>query len=339
LLPIRAQESGQPPKPTPAKDNQKITIAPVESGDVNLTQEYPCQIHAYRHIQIRALAEGFLDEASIKEGQKVKDGDLLFAVAPELHQAKLDAEKAELKVAELEYASQKKLFEKSVITETEVQLSQANVSQAEAKVKLAEEALKFARVKAPFAGEIGRFEAPEGRFVKDGETQTSLTDPSLMWVYFNLPDARYLGYMADVKQNKDDLKIELTQANGKKFSEVGRIGAIGTYSKNQTKNIDIRADFPNPDGELRHGQTGTVLISAMRKNVIAIPQKATFEDDGKRYVFVVDKDDVASRRLITIQTETEDQVVVSSGISTGDRIVVDGVKLVQDGKKVDYEKR
>jgi membrane fusion protein (multidrug efflux system) len=218
-----------------------------------------------------------------------------------------------------------------------LQLSKANVSQAEAKVKQAEEALYFAQLKAPFDGVIGQFEAPKDRFVKDGEVQTTLTDPSLMWVYFNVPEARYLEYMARSKQNKDDLKIELTQPNGKKFSQAGSIGAID--ANNPEKIIQFRADFPNPDGELTHGQSGTVLISEVRKNVIAIPQKATFEDDGKRYVSVVDKDDVASRRLITIQTETEDQVVVGSGISTGDKIVVDGVKLVQDGKKVDYEKR
>jgi membrane fusion protein, multidrug efflux system len=343
LLPVRAQESGQPPKPAPADGDRKITIATVKSGDVTLTQKYAAQqIHAHRHITIRTLADGFLEEAPIKEGRKVKEGDLLFSVAPELHQARLDAAKAELKVAQLAYASTKKLFENSSVphaTESEMQLSKANLSQAEAKAKQAEEALHYAQVKAPFDGLIGGFDARKDRFVKDGEVQTTLTDPSLMWVYFNVSKARSLEYRAHLKQNKDGLKIELLQPNGQKFSQVGRIGAIEADFKDETKTIPFRADFPNPDGELRHGQTGTVLISEVRKNVIAIPQKATFEDDGKHYVFVVGKDDVASRRLITIQTETEDQVVVGSGISTGDKIVVDGVKLVQDGKKVDHEKR
>ena len=82
LLPVRAQVSGQPPKPAPADDDQKITIAPVKPGDVTLTREYSCQIHAWRHIRIRALEDGFLDEASIKHGPQVKHGDLLFAVMP-----------------------------------------------------------------------------------------------------------------------------------------------------------------------------------------------------------------------------------------------------------------
>lgn len=339
LLPIRAQESKQPPKPISANDDQKVTVASVKAGDVTLTQKYACQIHAWRHIQLRELEDGFLEKGSIKEGQKVKKGDLLFAVTPTLHEAKLDVSKAELKVAELAYAATKKLFEKRLATEKDVELSKANVSKAEAKMKLVEAALNFTQVKAPYDGEVGRFEASEGGFVKEGDVLTTLTDRSQMWVYFNVPEGRYLEYMARMKQSKDDLKIDLLQTNGKKFSESGRIGAIEANFKDQTKTIPFRADFPNPKGELRHGQTGTILISEVRKNALAIPSKATFEEGGKRFVFTVDNDDVASRRLITIETETEDQLVVGSGISAGDKIVVNGVKLVQDGKKVDYEKR
>jgi membrane fusion protein, multidrug efflux system len=165
-----------------------------------------------------------------------------------------------------------------------------------------------------------------------------LIDPSLMWVYFNVPKARHLEYMINRDKHQGE-KIELLLANGSVFDHVAVNLTIEAKFNNEAGNIPFRADFPNPKGLLRHGQTGTVLISEVRKNVIAIPQKATFEDDNKRYVFVVDKDDVASRRLVTIQTETEDQVVVGSGIGPGDKIVVDGVKLVQDGKKLDYEKR
>jgi len=340
LLPVRAQERTQPSKPTADNDDPKITVAPVTSGDVTLTRKYACQIHACRHIKIRSLEEGFLERASFEAGQKVKGGDLLFAVKPALHQAKLDAAKAELKVAELAYASKKKVFDNGRGgTENDLELSKLTVSLAEAKVKQAEESLAFTQVKAPFAGQVERFDAREDRFVDAGEAITTLTNSSLMWVYFNVPKAQYLEYMTRLKEKKDELKIELAQASGKKFPEAGHIGAIQVDFDNDGQNIPFRADFPNPDGELRHGQIGTVLISEVRKNVIAIPRKAKFEDGDKSYVYVIDKADVASRCMITIQTETDDQVVVTSGIGPGDKIVVDGVKLVQDGKKVDYETR
>ena len=87
-------------------------------------------------------------------------------------------------------------------------------------------------------------------------------------------------------------------ANGNKFQQIGKIGAIEAEFNNETGNIPFRADFPNPDGLLRHGQTGTVLIRRVLKDAIVIPQRATFEVLDKRYVYVVDKDDVVHQREI-----------------------------------------
>ena len=131
---------------------------------------------------------------------------------------------------------------------------------ANAKAKLAQAELNFATVKAPFDGIIDRLHDQHGSLVKEGEILTTLSDNSLMWVYFNVPEARYLEYMADVSQDKEDQQIELVLANGNKFQQLGKIGAIEADFNNETGNIPFRADFPNPDRLLRHGQTGNVLI-------------------------------------------------------------------------------
>ena len=99
-------------------------------------------------------------------------------------------------------------------------------------------------------------------------------------------------------------------ANGNKFPQTGKIGAIEAEFNNETGNIPFRADFPNPDRLLRHGQTGTVLIHRTLKNAIVIPQRATFEILDKRYVYVVDKDDVVHQRVIAVQNELEDIFVI-----------------------------
>jgi membrane fusion protein, multidrug efflux system len=187
---------------------------------------------------------------------------------------------------------------------------------------------------APFDGLVGRFPCQRGSLVLKGETLTTLSDNSLMWVYFNVPEARYLEYMADVSQNKEDPKIELVLANGNKFQHVGKIGAIAAEFNTDTGDIAFRTDFPNPDRLLRHGQTGTVLINRVLKDAIVIPQRATFEILDKRYVYVVDMDHVAHQREIVIQNETEDLFVVKKGVGVGDKIVLEGVRLVRDGDKV-----
>ena len=128
-------------------------------------------------------------------------------------------------------------------------------------------------------------------------------------------------------------------ANGSKFQQTGKIGAIEANFNNETGNIPFRADFPNPDRLLRHGQTGTVLIHRTLKNAIVIPQRATFEILDKRYVYVVDEDDVVHQREITIQNELEDIFVIKSGLDVNDKIVLEGVRQVRDGEKVEYEFR
>ena len=134
-------------------------------------------------------------------------------------------------------------------------------------------------------------------------------------------------------------RIELVLANGKKFSEVGKIGAIEAKFNNQTGNIQFRADYENPAGLLRHGQTGTLLIKHVLKNAIVIPQRATFELLDKRYVFTVDQKNVAHQRLITVENEKDDIFIVRSGLAATDRIVVDGARDVKEGGEIEFDQK
>jgi membrane fusion protein (multidrug efflux system) len=317
----------------------KIVATSPQSRDVILTQPYVCQIHSQRHIKVRALERGYLEAIPIREGQQVKEGDLLFKVIPILYQKKADAEMAEAKLAQLEYNYTKSLYEKKVVSENEVNLLGAKLAKADANAELAKAELNFATVKAPFDGIVDRLHHQQGSLVEEGEILSTLSDNSVMWVYFNVPEARYLEYMANLNQKKEDLKIELMLANGNKFDQLGKIGAIEADFNNENGNIPFRADFPNPDRLLRHGQTGTVVISRVQKDAIVIPQRATFEVLQKRYVYVVDKENVAHQREIAIQNELEDLFVLKSGVGVDDTIVLEGIRQVRDGDKVEYEDR
>jgi membrane fusion protein (multidrug efflux system) len=108
-------------------------------------------------------------------------------------------------------------------------------------------------------------------------------------------------------------------------------------ANNETGTIQFRADFPNPGGLLRHGQTGTVQIHRTQHNAVVIPQRATFEVLDKQYVYVIDKDGVARQRAITVQHEQEDVYVIGAGVGADERFVVEGVREVHDGEKVEVE--
>jgi membrane fusion protein (multidrug efflux system) len=264
----------------------------------------------------------------------------MFKVLPTLAQARLDAELAEVRIAQLELNNTKKLLERKVVSEQEVALFEAKLAKAQARAKLAEAERNFAVIRAPFDGLVGRLREQAGSVVKEGTVLTTLSDNSVLWVYFNVPEARYLEYVAHPDEVKVGSPVELVLANGKKFPQPGRLAAIEGQFQNDTGTIPFRADFPNPKGLLRHGQTGTVLIHRTLKSAIVIPQRATFEDRDKRYVYLLGKDDVAHRREIVVAHVLEDLFVVKKGLGVNDRIVVDGARQVRDGEKlVGYEYR
>ncbi len=319
-----------------AEAHEVVVTSPL-AKDVTLTRQYVCQIHAQRQINICALDNGYLEKIQVREGQRVKKGDLMFKVLPVLYQARLDAKLAETQLAQLEFDYAKKLHAQNVVSQNDVALNQAKLARAKAEAKLAEAELNFTSVVAPFDGIVDRLEEQLGSLIKEGDVLTTLSDNSVMWVYFNVPEARYLEYMASQGERSGEERVELVLANGAKFPQAGRIGAIEAKFNNETGNIPFRADFPNPEGLLRHGQTGTVLLSHVASDAIVIPQRATFEVLAKTYAYVVDDEDVVHQREITIRNELDDIYLIEGGLGVHDKIVLEGVRQVRDGEKVKYK--
>ncbi len=324
--------------PAGSKTVEKIVAISPQAKTVTMTQQYVCQIQSGRRIDLGSLETGYLKATSIREGQAVKAGDVLFEIVPVLHKARWEAQAAERDIAQLELDYTKKLAEKQGVAQKEVALYQAKLAKAQAKLDLAAAELNFAKIKAPFDGIVNRLKQ-QGSLVKLGETLGTLSDNSLVRAYFNVPEARYLEQMTDQSHRQEDLSIELILANGKKFGQVGKFRSIKADFNNESGTITFRADFPNPGGLLRHGQTGTVLIGRVLKDAIVIPQRATFELLNKRYVYVVDREDVAHLREIAIQDEPEDLFVIKRGVGVDDKIILEGFRQVHDGEKVEYEDR
>jgi membrane fusion protein (multidrug efflux system) len=324
------------PGPQTRHEEQKIVTTMPRATDVTITQQYVCQIRSPRPIDVRAPENGYLKEISVKVGQEVKKGDSMFKIVPARSQAKLDAEKAEAEIAQLEFGNVEKLAKQAVVSQNELKLFQAKLAKAQAKVRQAEAELALTKVGAPFDGLVDRLHQQPGSLIKEGDILTTLSDRSVMWVYFNVPEKQYLEYKAAQKQREKEDTFELVLANREKFPHPGKFGGIEAQFNNQTGNIPFRADFPNPDGLLRDGQTGTILIHRQLHDAIVIPQRATYEILDKRYVYVVDNDQVAHRREILVQHEIDDIFVIEKGVGVGDLIVLEGIRQVRDGEKVEY---
>ncbi|GAK75907.1 probable Co/Zn/Cd efflux system membrane fusionprotein [Nonlabens ulvanivorans] len=158
-----------------------------------------------------------------------------------------------------------------------------------------------------------------------------------MWVYFNVPESEYLDYM--MNGHKDDKEqVELMLANNKRFNQTGIVETIEGEFNNETGNIAFRATFPNPDGILRHGETGSILMKIPPlEDALIIPQKATFQVLDKKFVFVADENNVVHQREVTVGAELQHLFVIEKGLTTQDRVVLDGIRLIKEGDEIEVE--
>ena len=194
----------------------------------------------------------------------------------------------------------------------------------------------FTEIRAPYDGIIDRFLVREGSLVDEGELLSSLSDNSEMWVYYNVPEAEYLNYTTSFSK-ENPIDVNLLMANNQLFKHQGEVSTIEAEFNNETGNIPFRATFPNPEGLLRHGETGSIMMEVPFKDAMIIPQKATFEILSKKFVFVIDKDNKVRQTEVSVKAELPHLFIIDKGLSANDKILLEGIRMVKDGEKIAYE--
>lgn len=324
-------ESKKEEKEAPSK---LLVTSPLKT-DTSVISQYVCQIRSIQHIELRAQEKGYLQKIFVDEGQFVKKGQLLFQITPKLYEAELQKAQAEVKFAEIEYQNTKKLADSNVVAPNELAMTKAKLDKAKAELALNQVHLQFTEIRAPFDGIIDRFHVREGSLVDENELLTELSDNSKMWVYFNVPEAEYLDYKTKAK--KDDPGVRLLMANNEIFEYPGVVETVEADFDNETGNIPFRATFPNPQGLLRHGETGNIRMRVPLKDALLIPQKATFEILDKKYVYVLDKDNRVKSRQITVGADMEDLYAITSGLADNDKILLEGLRKVKENDQISYD--
>lgn len=324
------------PKEENKEEEIKFLVTRPLKMDTTITNEYVCQIKSIRNIELRAQEKGYLQNIYVDEGQFVKKGQLLFKIMPRIYEAELQKAQAEVSVADIEVQNTQPLAEKNVVSKNELLMAQAKLAKAKAEMELAKVHLDFTEIRAPFDGLIDRLHLKLGSLVEEGELLSSLSDNSQMWVYFNVSEPEYLNYKT-LSATKGKLPVELLMANNQVFKHPGIVETIESEFNNETGNIAFRATFPNPEGLLRHGETGNILMKEYLKDALIIPQKATVEVMDKKYVYVVDKNNTVQLRPITIAAEMPDLFVVQDGLADNEKILLEGVRKVKNNDKISFE--
>ncbi|WP_185248288.1 efflux RND transporter periplasmic adaptor subunit [Chryseobacterium bernardetii] len=315
------------------KETTSFNVTSPLVKDTLINKDYVAQIRSINHIELRAQEKGYIQGIYVDEGQFVHKGQLLFKIMPNLYESDVNRAKAEAKCAEIEYQNTKNLAAKDIVAPQEMAMAKARYEKAKAELASTNTHLGFTEIRAPFTGIVGRLHVRKGSLVDDGELITELSDNSKMWVYFNVPEAEYLNQMSDRTTN-NLMHVRLRMANGKEFTQDGVVETIESDFDNETGNIAYRATFPNPKGLLRFGETGNVVITSPYANALMIPQKATFEELEKKYVYVITKDNKVKAREIKIAAELPHLYVVASGLGKDERILLDGLRMVQENQTI-----
>jgi len=315
---------------------EKLLVTSPLMKDTTITKEYVSQVRAIQHIEIRALEKGYLQKIFVDEGQMVKKGQLMFQILPMMYQAEVQKAQAEVSFAEIEYRNTRSLADSNIVSKNELALAKAKLNKAKAELSLAQVHLGFTEIRAPFDGIMDRFQVRLGSLVNEGDLLTTLSDNSKLWVYFNVPEAEYLDFKTHADQGNMK-NVRLKMANNELFKYPGVVETIEADFNNETGNIAFRATFPSPEGLLRHGETGNIQMIVPFRKALIIPQKATFEILEKKYVYVVMKDNTVQSREITVAAEMPDLYVVSKGLKSTDKILLEGIKKVRDNDKITYD--
>jgi len=304
---------------------------------MTLNDEYVCQIRAIQHIELRSLEKGYLQKKYVDEGQLVRQGQILFQLKPNIYKADVQKSKAEVEFAKIELENNQALVAKDIISKTESAMSSAKLAKAQAELEMSQTHLGFTQIRAPFNGLVGKFgDIRIGSLLDEGTLLTTLSDNSKMWVYFNVPEVKYLNYMGR-KQSNNSQTVQLRLANGAVYPYAGTQEIMESDFGNTSGNIAFRATFNNPDSLLRHGETGTVLWPKVIKNAIIIPQKSAIGILDKKYVLVVDNKGVLHEREVVIAEEAPNIFILKSGLRPDEMYLLERQNSLYKGDKIKYK--
>lgn len=338
---------GQPPA-------QSYPVFKLGTRDAILSSEYPATLQGQQNIEIRPKIDGYIDRIYIDEGAAVKKGQPLFHIsAPQYTQdintaaAAISSAQADVNTAQLQVNKTKPLVEKDIISHYELESAQltlqarkAALAQARASLANAKTNLGYTTVTSPVNGVVGTIPYKLGSLVSSTTTQplTTVSNIGNVYAYFSLNEKqlldfsrRYEGKSLDAKLSKIP-PVSLTLSDGTDYPEKGRVETVSGLINTETGSASFRAAFPNPVGLIRSGGSATIRIPQTVKNALLIPQKATYELQGKRFVFVVDAKGAVKNTEIQIMDLAAGQYfVVTSGLKDGDVIVLEGTANLQDG--------
>jgi membrane fusion protein (multidrug efflux system) len=345
-----AQAGGAPQ----VKEYKTLTL---QQKSTTLYTDYPASIQGQQNIEIRPRVEGYIDKIYVDEGAVVRAGQPLFKIsAPEYEQqvrtaaASIKSAQASLSSAKLAVNKVKPLVDQGIISKYDLESAQytydsalATLAQANAALVNAKTNLGYTTVTSPVDGVVGSIPFRLGSLVSSNTSDPMTTVSSIgnVFAYFAMNEKTLLNFAQSgsgtslAQKIKQMPPVSLLLSDGSTYDEKGRIETVNGLINTETGTVNIRARFSNPKGIIRSGSSTTVRIPNEVKDVILIPQSATFELQDKIFAVTVGKDGKTKNVNITkLENTAGNYYVVTSGLKAGDQIVLEGVAALKDGSEI-----
>ena len=313
--------------------------------------DFPARIDAVNNVTLKTRVAGFLKERLFEEGDVVKKNQLLFTIEKEPFEAKVAQASADLKRAEADAKNARLSLDRALeliksgnisqatvdAREADNAMAQAAVLQAKATLNLAKIDLSYTNVRAPFTGKIGLADFSDGEFLPANTTLASMVSTDPMYVVFSVSERELLSMQnAGVfRHNGDNLAVTMQMADDSVYRFGGQINFFDVTVDNGTDTVKLRAAFPNPKQELIAGQYVTVVLEyESPSEKVVIPMSAVMSSAAMKYVYVVDNSNKVVNRPVVLGPQQGSEIVVTDGLTGGDRIIVEGLQKVRAGQEV-----
>jgi membrane fusion protein (multidrug efflux system) len=329
----------------------------ISAQPARLSLDIVGEIRAFREVELRARVSGNLMEMTFKPGQEVKEGDLLFVIDPAPYETALANARAGLAQARASLARvlqdverykpllpdnaiPRQVYDQTVAQAAEMQ---AVVDSRKAEVGRAQLDLDYTRVRSPLSGRIGLQKVEVGTLVSAGQTvlaTVSTLNPIV--VYFSISENDYLAYTRRIESRRQaghadaaEQAVELVLADGRIYSEKGHIDYIDPTVNPTTGTLTLRAAFSNPKNLLLPGMNSRVRVYYDEIDAaLLVPQKAVTETLGQYFVTVIGPDNRAELRPVKLGPRLGELWLVETGLTDGERIVVEGLQKARPGMVV-----
>jgi membrane fusion protein (multidrug efflux system) len=349
-----SKEAAETQRPAPV-----VTVMTVTPLAIPYGVSFVAQTESSRQVDIVARVSGFLDRIAYKEGELVREGQLLFQLDPKPFQAQLEAAKGELLAQQARHTTAaanlsrvKPLAQQNALsqadldkTQGEFDASRAAVFSAQAKMKQAEINLGYTTIRSPVTGFSGRAQQRQGAYINavgDSAKLSYVAAVEPMWVNFSMSQNQ-LAQVRDLVQKgqlvlpkNQNFDVELIMSDGKPYPYTGKINFADPTFSQDTGSFLVRAVLPNPKRELRPGMFVTANVKGgTRPNAIVVPQLAVQQASKGHVVYVIKQDGIAELRPVVVGDYSgEKGILIESGLQAGDRVVVDGALKVVPGQPV-----